>query len=53
MVSNSAAYCVASTNTYGADTWMQPFGERYVDKYDPKGKQRIDLIFQNLTTRNN
>ncbi|ENH74770.1 hypothetical protein FOC1_g10003555 [Fusarium oxysporum f. sp. cubense race 1] len=34
------------------DTWMQPFGERYVDKYDPKGKQRIDLIFQNLTTGN-
>ncbi|EXK36086.1 hypothetical protein FOXG_13551 [Fusarium oxysporum f. sp. lycopersici 4287] len=34
------------------DTWMQPFGERYVDKYDPKGKQRIDLIFQHLTTGN-
>ncbi|KAI1025123.1 hypothetical protein LB504_009649 [Fusarium proliferatum] len=34
------------------DTWMQPFGERYVDKYDPKGKQRIDLIFQNLTSGN-
>ncbi|KAF5972987.1 hypothetical protein FBULB1_8507 [Fusarium bulbicola] len=32
------------------DTWMQPFGERYVGKYDPKGKQRIDLIFENLTT---
>ncbi|RMJ11808.1 hypothetical protein CDV36_008556 [Fusarium kuroshium] len=31
------------------DTWMQPFGEHYVEGYAPKGKQRFDLIFQNLT----
>ncbi|KAM0268758.1 hypothetical protein ACHAPA_004683 [Fusarium lateritium] len=31
------------------DTWMQPFGERYVDGYNVMGKQRIDIIFQNLT----
>ncbi|KAF4953425.1 hypothetical protein FSARC_12394 [Fusarium sarcochroum] len=33
------------------DTWMQPFGERYVEEYDPRGKQRIDLMFQNLTLK--
>ncbi|CAJ0554563.1 Ff.00g130760.m01.CDS01 [Fusarium sp. VM40] len=31
------------------DTWMQPFGERYVEDYNVTGKQRIDIIFQNLT----
>jgi hypothetical protein len=35
------------------DTWMQPFGERYVKGYDVKGKQRIDLIFQNLEAGGN
>jgi hypothetical protein len=32
------------------DTWMQPFGERYVEDYNITGKQRIDIIFQNLTS---
>ncbi|KAF4456882.1 hypothetical protein F53441_1093 [Fusarium austroafricanum] len=32
------------------DTWMQPLGERYVEGFNVKGKQRIDLIFQNLTS---
>ncbi|KAK5655353.1 hypothetical protein OQA88_5920 [Cercophora sp. LCS_1] len=30
------------------DTWMQPWGDRYVANYSAKGKQRIDSIFSNL-----
>lgn len=32
-----------------SDTWMQPWGDRYVEGYDHDGRQRIDLIFQNLS----
>ncbi|KAI9903715.1 hypothetical protein N3K66_000244 [Trichothecium roseum] len=32
------------------DTWMQPWGENYVEDYEPVGKRRFDLIFGNLTT---
>ncbi|KAJ4252727.1 hypothetical protein NW762_010633 [Fusarium torreyae] len=33
------------------DTWMQPFGERHVEGYNIRGKQRVDLIFQNLSSK--
>ncbi|SPJ71102.1 uncharacterized protein FTOL_00830 [Fusarium torulosum] len=32
------------------DTWMEPFGERYLEDYNVTGKQRIDILFQNLTS---
>ncbi|KAK4458442.1 hypothetical protein QBC42DRAFT_308599 [Cladorrhinum samala] len=30
------------------DTWMQPWGDRYVANYSSRGRQRIDSIFANL-----
>ncbi|KAH7184641.1 uncharacterized protein B0J16DRAFT_286011 [Fusarium flagelliforme] len=52
-VNSSFLWLCATKPQTTYDTWMQPFGERYVEGYDPKGKQRIDIIFQNLTTGRN